>query len=181
MRNIILENTGDHNEYIAVMDAVSGLKEDFSQEDVENLTKIYRKYYNKISEPNLDGLIRLLLVLDTAADGTQPESSPLFGNLDGTEANAMRALYNVCKDWEPNAEQAAAAKTAALSGDVSEPLALALARAALDVYAGQKDFTAFREDIKPLANLLKQADEADFSDASLLLIQVRERVRGRGR
>ena len=65
------------------------------------------------------------------------------------------------------------AKNAALAGEMDEGLALALARAALDVLAGRRDITKYREDISALIAFLDTADESKFYQASMFLWGVR--------
>lgn len=168
-KNDILTAIRDRTEYTIVLDAVTGLKTSFSGEEVAKLLEIYRDNAKNNFGFADETLVKAVLAMDVPG-------ANLLGKAD---AEALDDLCELCKDWAQNPEKAAAVAACALSGDVSEPLALALARAALDVYAAQDNVAQYREEITALADLLKGADEAAFADASVFLIRVRERARVR--
>lgn len=169
MKNEIWTTVGNKSCYLAVLEAVTGVKTGFTEEEKSQLLAVYADHAkNKYGFADTD-LVKALLALDV----------PGANLLDKSDADALAVLSDLCKDWEPKPEKTAAVKDVALSGDVPQPLALALARAALDAYAGQNDLTKYREEIKALSEFLKLADEEMFSDASAFLIRVRERVRTR--
>ena len=166
MKNDIWTAVENKSCYLAVLEAVTGVKTGFTKEEKSQLLAVYADHAkNKYGFSDTD-LVKALLALDVPG-------ANLLGKADNS---ALTALSELCRDWEPDAEKAGTVKAAALAGNVSQPLALALARAALDAYAGQRDLTPFREDIKALAEFLKCADEDAFSDASMFLLRVRERV-----
>lgn len=167
MKNDILFTVNDKSDYMAVLEAVSGAKTSFTEEEKASLLAIYIGSAEKQLGFAGGTLVKAILALDV----------PGANLLDKADADALAALSELCKEWEPKPEKAATVKDSALSGDVSQPLALALARAALDAYAGQSDLTEYREEIKALSEFLRLADEEMFSDASAFLIRVRERVR----
>lgn len=167
MSNLILSSIGRKDDYLMALEAVTEEKTEFSQEDSEKLLTIYRENAKNNFGFDDEIMVKAALALDI----------PRANLLDKTNAAALAILCELCKDWEPKPENASAVKDAALSGDVAMPLSLAMARAALDAYAGQDDLDPYREEIKALAEFLKQADKEAFYDASVFLIRVRERVR----
>lgn len=177
MRNTVLNSLNDLNNYMTVLDAITGTKQDFSEEETAQLLAIYEDDAENKFGFTGNELVKMLLVLDTAAEKGKPDTSSLFGILDTSDLSALAVLTALCVDWEQKPEPALTAKSAALCESVSEPLALALARAALDVLAGQNDIAAYREDIAALAEFLKNAGEETFTNASKFLIHVRDRVR----
>lgn len=167
MKNIILPSVKDRTDYLTVLEAVTEEKTEFTPEEAKNLLDIYMKDADqKLGFAN-ETLVKSVLAMDV----------PTVNLLDEADADALIALSDLCADWEPNVEKAGTVKAAALSGDVSQPLALVLARAALDAYAGQNDITAYREDIVSLTKFLKQAEDKAFEDASKFLLRARERAR----
>ena len=166
MNSGILNQIGNKDDYMKVIEAALGVKTDFTEADMAGLLAIYQETSEGSFGFTDKTLVKAILAMEV----------PGANLLDKPDADALAALSDLCKDREPNPEKAATVKDFALSGDVSQPLALALARAALDAYAGQRDLTPFREDIKALAEFLKCADEDAFSDASMFLLRVRERV-----
>lgn len=167
MKTDVFSIINSKTDYLAALEAVTGEKTAFTKDEKAKLLEIYADTArNKFGFE--DGvLVKAVLALDV----------PGANLLDKADADALTALAGLCADWTPDAKKAGPVKDAALSGDVSRPLDLALARAALDAYAGQKDLAPYREDIKALAEFLKDADEDAFGDASMFLIRVRERVR----
>lgn len=177
MRNNVLTSIDDLNDYMAVLEAITGTKQDFTEEETGRLIAIYEdEAENKFGFTG-SKLVKMLLVLDTAAEKGRPDTSSLFGILDMSDRSALGALTTLCGDWEQKPGPALAAKTASLTEGINESLALALARAALDVLAGQNDIAPYREDIAALAEFLKNAGEETFANASRFLLRVRERVR----
>lgn len=154
-------------DYLTVLEAVTGEKTVFTEQEAMKLMTIYLDNAESKFGFADEILVKAVMALDVHGANL----------LDKADADALAALSQLCADWEPKPEKANAAKTAALAGDVSAPLALALARASLDAYASQPDIVPYREDIATLAEALKQADEATFSAASAFLIRVHERVR----
>lgn len=177
MKNDILSSVLIKNDYLTIMEAVTGAKTSFTQEEKTHLLNIYLENAATAFGVRDATLLKLLAVLDTAPDKAAPETSPLAGDLDAADIAALTNLITLCKDWNPTPEKAQAVKATALGGGTSAILAQALARAALDVYAGRSDITPYQEDINTLAAFLKQADEETFSDASTFLIRVRGRCR----
>lgn len=175
MNNKFIANISDKNEYVTVMEAVTGTKRSFTDAEKEKLRQIY---INE-AETNFgfanEELVKLLLVLDTAQDKTDPAGSPMADGLDKTSLDALGILAALHGSRIKKPELALAAKTAALNGDVSELLALALARAALDTLSVQQDIAAYREDINGLIELLNRADNEMFQQASMFLHHVRNR------
>lgn len=167
MRNSVLQYINNIEDYKTVIDAITGEKQEFAEEEASNLLAIYAKGAVNMFGFEAEVLVKAVLALDV----------PGANLLDKSDAGALTALSELCKDWEPTLEKAATVKEIALSGDVSAPLSLALARAALDTYASQSDLAKYREEIKALSEFLKLADEEMFSDACAFLIRVRERVR----
>lgn len=167
MKTNEISTIGSKSDYLAVLEAVTGEKTEFSQEDADKLLGIYRENAKNNFGFDDEALVKAVLALDV----------PAVNLLGKADADALAALSTLCGDWEGKPELAMDAKSAALNGAVSKSLALALARAALDAYAGQRDLTTYREDIKALVEFLKNADEDAFADASVFLIRVRERVR----
>lgn len=167
MKNDILFAIKDKSDYMAVLEAVSGAKTSFTEEEKASLLAIYIEIAAKQLGFAGETLVKAILDLDV----------PGANLLDRADADALTALRELYMSWEPDAEKAREVKTAALSGDVSEPLALALARAALDILAGLSDIAPYREDINALAEFLGKAEKETFADASVFLIRVRERVR----
>lgn len=169
MKADALSNIDKKTDYLMTLDAVTGAKTSFTDQEKSDLLAVYAdNAKNKFGFED-ETLVKAVLDLDVTG----------VNLLDKADADALSDLCELYKDWEPKPEKAAAVKGSALSGDVSQPLALALARAALDTYAGQSDIAPYREEIKALAELLKGADEGSFADASAFLIRVCERVRTR--
>lgn len=169
MKTDVLSNVDKKADYLMTLDAVTGTKESFTDQEKLDLLAVYEdNAKNKFGFDN-ETLVKAVLVMDV----------PGASLLDKTDIDAMSALCELYKDWESKPERAETVKDAALSGDVSQPLALALARAALDTYAGQSDLVQYREEIKALSKFLGLAEDAAFEDASVFLIRVRERVRVR--
>lgn len=177
MRNNILNSIDDLDSYMVVLEAVTGSKKDFTAEETARLVAIYLDNAENKFGIMGDGLVKMLLVLDTAAEKGRPETSSLSGVLSKADLDALGALAALYEDWTQNPEQGRKARNAALAEGVDEVLRLALARAALDALAGQKDIAAYREDIAALAEFLKSAEEETFANASRFLLRVRERVR----
>lgn len=177
MKADILNTITNKNDYLAVLDATTGIKTVFTQEEKETLQNIYMSCSESWCGSNSPELAKLLLALDTAPDKATPGGSPLADGLSEADLSALGALYGLCADWERKPEKAEPVKTAALSGSASSPLTLALARAALDAYAGQNDAAQYLEEITALADLLRQTDDAGFTNASAFLVRVRERCR----
>ena len=173
----ILGSIGGKNDYLTVLEAVSGTKTSFTEEEKAKLLTIYSENAESGFGFADESLSKMMLVLDTAPDKNAPGTSPLAGELGGADLDALSSLTALCGNWEGKPELAVDAKSAALNGAVSKPLSLALARAALDALASQKDITPYREDITVLTSLLGQAEDKAFEDASKFLIRVRERVR----
>lgn len=169
MNSGILNQIGNKDDYMKVIEAALGVKTDFTEAEKAGLLAIYQETSEGSFGFTDKTLVKAILAMEV----------PGANLLDKPDADALAALSDLCKDWEPNPEKAATVKDFALSGDVSQPLALALARAALDAYAGQNNLTEYREEIKALSAFLSLADEKMFSDASAFLIRVRERVRTR--
>lgn len=167
MRNSILVNTWELDKYQMVLDAATGKKTDFTEEEKAKVLAIYTERAKITFGFDDEVLLKSVLSLDV----------PGANLLDKADADALDVLCELYKDWEQKPEKALAAKNVALSGDVSEALSLALVRAALDTLAGQTDIAPYREDIEALAEYLKQAGEDIFSDVSAFLVRVRERVR----
>lgn len=167
MKINVLPTIDDKTDYMTALEAVTGAKTSFTEEEKAKLLDIYVKNAERGFGFEGETLVKAVLALDV----------PGVNLLDKDDADALTTLCELCKDWEPDTEMAEAAKTAVLSGTVSGSLSLALARAALDALADQKDITPYREDIKALAEFLKDADGDAFSDASVFLVRVRERVR----
>lgn len=167
MKNDILFTLNDKSDYMTVLEAVSGAKTSFTEEEKANLLSIYTGSAAKQLGFAGETLVKAILALDV----------PGANLLNQADADALSALCELYKSLEPDAEKAREVKTAALSGDVSEPLALALARAALDILAGLSDIAPYREDINALAEFLGKAEKETFAEASVFLIRVRERVR----
>lgn len=167
MRNSILITINDRTDYLTTLEAVTGDKTEFSTEEAGTLLNIYRKDAAQRLGFTDETLVKAVLALDV----------PGVNLLDSHDADALADLCELCADWRTKPEKAAAVKDAALTGNVSAPLTLAMARAALDAYAGQSDIAHYRDEIKDLADRLRQADEEAFSDASAFLIRVREYVR----
>lgn len=179
MKSNILDWVDEKENYMAVMDAIVGTEKHYTDEDKKQMLDIYAKRAVDLFGFTDQVLLKALIILDTAQGPgkTEPRESPVKDMVSREDLDGLSALCDLYADWQPDLNKAEAVKTNALSGDMSETLALALARAALDVYAGQKDLANYREDIAALAGMLKGADEAAFSDASAFLIRVRERVR----
>ena len=167
MKTNVISTINSKSDYLTALEAITGEKQSFTEEEKDKLLAIYAdNAKNKFGFED-ETLLRAVLALDV----------PAVNLLDKADADALAALCGLCADWEPDTEKAGPVKAAALSGDVSAPLTLAMARAALDALVGQQDISPYREDIKALAEFLKDADEDAFSDASAFLIRVRERVR----
>ena len=154
-------------DYLAALEAMTGEKTEFTSEEAGKLLEIYlERAKNKLGFGD-ETLVKAVLALDV----------PGANLLEQADADALAVLAELCGDWTPGPEKIDAARTAAMDGDVSRPLALAMARAALDAYAGQSDIGQYREEIKALAGVLGQADEDSFADACTFIVRVRERVR----
>lgn len=156
----------EKDDYFTVLDAVSGEKTEFTADESQKLLDIYTKNGKRLFGFENEALVKAVLAL----------LMPGTSLLDKADADALAILCELIKNEGP--DKANAVKAAALSGDVSAPLALAMARAALDAYAGQKDLAPYREDIRALADVLRGADEAAFADACVFLIHVRVWARG---
>lgn len=169
MKTDILSIINKKSDYMMALDVATGAKTSFTDQEKSELLAVYADNAKNKFGFDDETLVKAVLALD----------APGANLLDKPDAAALAALSDLCKDWELKPEKAAAVKDSALSEDVSQPLALALARAALDAYAGQNDLTEYREEIKALSAFLSLADEKMFSDASAFLIRVRERVRTR--
>lgn len=177
MTSDMIHTINSKTDYLAMVKAVTGLKTSFTQDEEARLFAVYQDRAEKKFGFTNETLLRLLMVLDTAPDKTTPAGSPLAGALNKTDLDGFAALCGLHTDLEQEPEKARTIKGAALAGDVSGPLALALARAALDTYAEQRDLTPYRKDIEELVEFLKGADEASFTDACAFLVRVWERVR----
>lgn len=170
MKSNEISTTVSKSDYLTVLEAVTREKTSFTGEEKARLLTVYADSAKIKYGFENETLVKAILALDV----------PGANLLNETDSKALETLRQLCGDWSPDAEKAATVKDAAMNGDASEPLKLAAARAALDAYANQSDLSPYRDEIKDLAGLLKQADEAAFSDASVFLIRVRERVRQEG-
>lgn len=179
MRNHILTSIEDKNSYLAVVDAVGGEKKAFTDEEKTQLLAVYAdKASNKFGFSE-ESLLKLLIVMDTAQEKGVPDTSALAEEVSREDFSALCALCALYMDWEQKPELALKVKKAALDMDVSNPLALALARAALDALAAKRDISLYREDIIELSAFLRQADSDAFADASRFLLRVQERAQMR--
>lgn len=179
MKNDILTTIENKADYKLVLEALTGEKTTFTEEEKAKLLEIYHDSAVQKFGFDDDTLVRALLVLDTAPENG-PDSSPFAGLLDQGTLSALAALTALETGWRKATQDPApalAAKTTALEGGGSAPLNLALARAALDALAGQADLTPYRADITALADFLNGAGDETFTDASRFLVRVRERVR----
>lgn len=176
MKNEIMAAIDGKKDYIMTMDAITGTKREFTQEETESLLKIYEDNGERAFGFSDKELVKMVLVMDTAA-GDGPDSSTMKDLLGGADLEGLCALTALCGDRGRRPELALKVKDAALSDGVNDKLALAMARAALDVLAAQNDITPYREDINALAAFLKQAGEDAFADASRFLVRVMERAR----
>lgn len=168
MRNDILAGISDLNDYKMVVEAVTGEKKTFTVEESEKLLAVYEDCAERIMGITDQTLAKAVLALDV----------PGANLLDRADGDALAALCGLYKGREGILEKAEIIKELALCGDVSGPLALVLARAALDTYIEQSDIAAHRNEIKELADFLKDAaDESKFGSASAFLIRVRKSVR----
>lgn len=167
MKGNILDTIYSKNDYMTALEAVIGEKQSYTEDEKAKLLEIYADNAKNKMGFGDEIMVKAVLALDV----------PGANLLDKADADALVSLRELCADWERDPEKANAVKDAALAGDVSKPLALAMARAALDALAGQKDTAVYREDIAALAEFLKSAEEETFAEASRFLLRVRERVR----
>lgn len=167
MKEHMLSSIREKADYLALAEAVTGEKTVFTKEEKAKLLEIYAENAtNRFGFENAV-LVRAVLALDV----------PGANLLDKADADALSTLCTLFEGWDQKPERAGAVRTAALNGDVSEPMALAMARAALDTYAMQKDLVPYREDIRALTEFLRGAEEDAFSEGCAFLVRVRERVR----
>lgn len=176
MKANILTGIDSLENYRIVLEAITGTKREFTQEETESLLKVYEDNGERAFGFSDKELVKMVLVMDTAA-GDGPDSSTMKDLLDKADLEGLCALTALCGDRGRRPELALKVKDAALSDGVNDKLALAMARAALDVLVGQNDITPYREDINALAAFLKQAGEDAFADASRFLVRVMERAR----
>lgn len=177
MKNDVLISIEEKNEYLIAAQAVSGVKDSFTAEEKAALLSAYRKYVENWFGAGDDTAAESLLALDTAKEKGKPATSALAEELGGDALAALALLTDVAaaRAWDRDAEKARQAKQLALAGGLPQTLALALARAALDVMAVQEDVTAYREDIEELAEHLKTVEDKDFANAGRFLSGVRAR------
>lgn len=176
MRSDVINIISKKDAYLTAVSAVTGAKTVYTEDEKTSLVKIYQENAEIKFGFADELLLRLIIVLDTAQDKADPMSSPFAGDLSENDRDALTALWELYKKGKQSPKEIEPVKTAALSKNVSKPLALALARAALDVLVDQTDISPYREDIGALADLLKNAEDDTFSDASNFLIRVRGRV-----
>lgn len=154
-------------DYMTVLEALMGEKTEFTPEEAGKLLEIYQEdAKNKFGIAD-ETLVKAVLALDV----------PGANLLDKADADALAVLAELCRDWTPGPEKISAVKAAAMAGGASQPMALAMARAALDAYACQSDIGPYREEIRALAGVVGQADEDSFAAACNFLVRVRERAR----
>lgn len=178
MKNDILTTIENKTDYKLALEALTGEKTTFSEEEKARLLAVYTDNAGGRFGFSDDTLVRALLVLDTAPENG-PDSSPFAELLNQAALSALSALIALEAAWRKANQDPApalAAKTAALDGDASAPLDLALARAALDALAGRSDLTPYRTDINALADFLNGAGDEGFTEASRFLVKVRGRV-----
>lgn len=168
MNNRILGSISSKNDYLTALESATGTKTSFTEEEKAKLLAVYTQNAKRGLGFENEPLVKAVLALDV------PGASPL----DEADAGALDVLCALCGDWKPDVEKAEAAKTAALDGNVSAPLSMALARAALDAYTGQSNISSYREEIIALSGFLGQVEDKEFEDASVFLIRVREQVQG---
>lgn len=175
MANIILTNVHEKNDYMNVAKAVTGGKTEYTAEEAAQLLAVYEEKMATTYALSDKGLVKLFMVMDTADRDSEEsvETAPLASLLGETDRNGLAALVALCRDRTDNAKLAVDAKEAALAREMDQGLALALARAALDVLAGRRDITKYREDISALIAFLDTADESKFYQASMFLWGVR--------
>lgn len=162
--------------YNSILDATTGVKQEFTKEETENLLRLYKENGKRAFGFDDEFLVKMMLVMDTAV-GDSLDSSTMKDMMDKADLDGLGALFTLCKNHGRRPEPALKVKAAVLSGGMNEKLSLAMARAALDVLVGQNDITPYREDINALAAFLKQAGEDAFADASRFLLRVMERAR----
>lgn len=168
MKLNVLPEIKNKADFMVTLEAVSGEKTSFAAEEKERLLAVYMNSAADKFGFAGETLVKAVLALDV----------PGANLLDEADAGALDVLCALCRDWEPDPLKAAAVKAAALSGDVSQPLALALARAALDAYTGQSNISSYRDEVIALSKFLGQVEDKEFEDASVFLFRVRERVQG---
>ncbi len=169
----ILGNIQKKEDYLAVAEATTGRKAEYTAEETEQLLAVYEEKM-KVSYGLTDkALVKLFLVMDTADRDGDVKAAPLLNLAEEADQNGLTVLAELCRDRSGNANLAIQAKTAALAGEMDQGLALALARAALDSLAGRRDIKTYREDINALLDFLGGADESKFYQASMFLWGVR--------
>lgn len=168
MKSNILIRVDNKTDYMTVLEAVTGGKTEFTADEKTRLLEIYLDSAKNKFGVEDKTLVKAILAMDV----------PGANLLEEADAGALDVLCALCRDWEPDVEKAKAAKTTALDGNVSAPLSMSLARAALDAYAGQNDISSYREEVVALSEFLGQVEDKEFEEASVFLIRVRERVQG---
>lgn len=186
MNNVILNAIENKGDYMAVLEAVTGMKKQFTDEETNKLLKIYEDNADRSFGLQDKKAVRTILVLDTADMGVENpmSSAPLAALLNKVDLDALDsliALYRADQKQKPELamqmKDMILIKDAVQTNGMTNWLALSMARAALDILAGQRDITLYREDIKWLVEFLKQADENEFHDASCFLPRVIEHLK----
>ncbi len=173
MNDSILTSIKEKADYLSVAEAVTGTKQEYSEEDVAQLLAVYEEKMKVAYGLTDKAMVKLFLVLDTADRDGDVKDAPLLNLAGEADQNGLTVLAEMCRDHSGAPELAVQAKNAALAGDMDQGLALALARAALDSLAGRRDLKAYRADINALLDFLGGADESKFYQASMFLWGVR--------
>lgn len=155
----------DKNDYLAVVNAISGTKTEFTDDEKQHLLSIYSSSPDIKAGFASDVLIKCILTLDV----------PSIDILEQPISEAFSALTELCGQPEPDMASIDAVQNLVLSGNIDQSLSISMARAVIDAFIIRDDCLAHCEQITTLLNYVGKVEPYVFTEATLLLFRVRER------
>lgn len=155
----------DKNDYLTVVNAISGTKTEFTENEKQQLLSIYSNSPEIKAGFASDTLIKCILTLDV----------PSIDILDQPMSNALSALAELCRQPNPDVISINAVQNLILSDNIDQSLSISMARAVIDAFIVRDDCLMHHDQITALLNYIGKVESYVFTEATLLLFRVRER------